>query len=195
MKSITFKKFCSFFSTQSFDFEKSGESGFKIDFSKERLKEKVYSNYSKYSRGSGISSLILLLMLFLFSNFLIAQTVSNNSQWGKNGSASSPASPVNWANGNAQQTNSHYAEGQSIATRIEVTGLTVGVEATLTFHLNIVQGSNNPPLHAFDFFTGPDRVAELIQLVENCSLFLYLATQYQWIQTDMPPADRGPKQQ
>ena len=102
-----------------------------------------------------------------FINPTNGQTVSNNSQWGKNGPADAPVSPVDWANGNAQGTNSHFTEGQSIPTRIEVTGLTADVEATLTFNINIIQGSNVPPKHAFDFFTGPNRIAELVQPLDG----------------------------
>ncbi len=136
----------------------------KLDFFEESLNEKLFSNQSRWK---GISSLILLLIFFLFSNLVSAQAVSNNSQWGKNGAASAPASPVNWANGNSQGTNSHFAEGESVPTRIEVTGLTAGVEATLTFNINVIQGSNVPPKHAFDFITGPNRISEAVQPLDG----------------------------
>ncbi len=71
MKKFTLSGFADFFSFKDLSFETTGESSFKLDFSKENLKEKSYSNQS---RSRGISSLIILFVLFLFSNFLTAQT-------------------------------------------------------------------------------------------------------------------------
>src|SRR6478752_8055501 len=78
------------------------------------------------------TSVLFLLMFFVFSNLSYGQSNTNNSQWGKNGPASAPDSPVDWANGNAQKTNSHFREDQSIPTRIELEGLTIGVPASVT---------------------------------------------------------------
>ena len=106
---------------------------------------------------------ILLFMLGQIA--LYGQANTNNSQWGKNGPASAPVSPVNWANGNAQATNSHYTEGQSIPTRIELVGLTPNVPASVTFNINITQGSDGK--HAFDFFTGPNRIEEVVSPLDG----------------------------
>lgn len=73
MKKFTLSGFADFFSFRDLFFEKTGESGFKLDFSKENLK---VEGYSHQSRGKGISSLILLFVLFLFSNFLTAQVIA-----------------------------------------------------------------------------------------------------------------------
>ncbi len=73
MKRFTLLGFRNFFSSQSLAFDSSGESSFKLDFSKESLNEKRHSNRSS---SGGISSLILLLILFLFSNFLSAQIIT-----------------------------------------------------------------------------------------------------------------------
>jgi len=80
MKRFTLRGFLNLFSSQSLVFDSSGESSFKLDFSKESLKEKGYSSQS----SRGISSLILLLILFLFSNFLSAQinVDGNPTEWG-----------------------------------------------------------------------------------------------------------------
>ena len=106
------------------------------------------------------------ILLLVFGQFtLYSQSNTNNSQWGKNGPASAPASPVNWANGNAQATNSHFTEGQSIPTRIELAGLTPNVPASVTFNINIIQGSDGQ--HAFDFFTGPNRIEEIVSPLDG----------------------------
>jgi hypothetical protein len=115
---------------------------------------------------------ISLMMPFLFgaiflTNQSYGQSNTNNSQWGKNGKASAPESPVLWANGNAQAQNSHFVEGQSVPTRIELDGLTAGVPASVTFNINIIQGNNGE--HAFDFFTGPNRIAETVSPLDGLS--------------------------
>ena len=109
---------------------------------------------------SWLKYLLLLCCALMFSFMTKAQSVSNNSQWGKNGKASAVEDPVLWANGNAQEQNSHFAEGQSIATRIEMTGLTPLVQASVSFSINIIQGNNQE--HAFDFFTGAQRITEIV---------------------------------
>ncbi|TDR18240.1 hypothetical protein, partial [Flavobacterium cheniae] len=106
-----------------------------------------------------------ILLLVFGQVTLYSQSNTNNSQWGKNGPASAPASPVNWANGNAQATNSHFTEGQSIPTRIELAGLTPNVPASVTFNINITQGNDGQ--HAFDFFTGPNRIEEIVSPLDG----------------------------
>ena len=106
-----------------------------------------------------------ILLLVFGQVTLYGQSNTNNSQWGKNGPASAPVSPVNWANGNAQATNSHFTEGQSIPTRIELDGLTPNVPASVTFNINIIQGSDGQ--HAFDFFTGPNRIQEIVSPLDG----------------------------
>ena len=84
MKKFTLSGFADFFKFKDLSFENSGESSFKLDFSKEKLKGKVSSNQSS---SKGISSLILLLILFLFSNFLSAQVITVDgltSDWSNN---------------------------------------------------------------------------------------------------------------
>ncbi|WP_310379271.1 hypothetical protein, partial [Flavobacterium sp.] len=80
MKKFTLSGFLNFFTSKDLAFNNNGESGFKLDFSKENLKQKVNSNQSS---KSGISSIIILLVLFLFSNFLTAQITldGNPSDW------------------------------------------------------------------------------------------------------------------
>ncbi len=80
MKRFTLQRFLNFFTPKDLIFENSEESIFKLDFSKDNLREKRYSNKSS---SRGINSLILLFVLFLFSNFLSAQIVLDGdpSDW------------------------------------------------------------------------------------------------------------------
>ncbi len=119
----------------------------------------------KFKKG-WFFSLSFLFLVFCQTSFY-GQSNTNNSQWGKNGPASAPASPVNWANGNAQGTNSHFREGESVPTRIELVDLTPNVPASVTFNINIIQGSNVK--HAFDFFTGANRIAETVNPLDGLS--------------------------
>lgn len=85
--------FADFFSFKDSSYETTGESSFKLDFSKENLKEKSYSHQS---RGKGINSLILLFVLFLFSNFLTAKVITidgNTTDWSGNPSIKHVQSP------------------------------------------------------------------------------------------------------
>ncbi len=128
------------------------------------LKNTMNLSFSIY-----LKSLLMLSFLFTatFVN-LYGQTTTNNSQWGKNGPVSAPlTSGLNWANGNAQGSNSHFTEGQSAPTRIEMTGLTTGVPTSMTFNINITQGNGGK--HAFDFFTGPNRINELVDPLSGLS--------------------------
>lgn len=77
MKRFTLPEFFYFFGFKHLVLERTGESSFKRDFSKNRLKVDVDSNQSS---SKGISSLILLFLLFLFSNFLFAQTIVIDGQ-------------------------------------------------------------------------------------------------------------------
>ena len=83
MKRFTLLGFLNLFTPKDLLFESSGESSFKMNFSKDSLKEKVYSNHSRNS----ITSLFMLLILFLFSNFLSAQIITvdgSTSDWSNN---------------------------------------------------------------------------------------------------------------
>jgi hypothetical protein len=130
----------------------------------------------KFNKNLVYCFTILLLMFGQFSFY--GQSNTNNSQWGKNGSLASPDNPVDWANGNAQGSNSHFREGQSIPTRIELDGLTVGQPASVTFNINIVQGNDGQ--HAFDFFTGPTRIAEAVQPLDGLSGYGPVPNYYQF---------------
>ncbi len=62
--------------------------------------------------------------------------------------------PLGWVNGNAQGQQAHWREGDSIAYRVIITGLTPGSSGnTLLFNWSTVHGSE----HAIDYITSYDR--------------------------------------
>jgi hypothetical protein len=67
-------------------------------------------------------------------------------------SPDSQPNSTGWANGNAGQSNSHYAEGGSIAYRNRVTGLTPG-----TYTLRMSYGIKHGDVHALDYLTHVNR--------------------------------------
>jgi len=77
------------------------------------------------------------------------QAAANLDQ-GANGPAISPISPVDWENGNLNQSKSHYVEGFSIPYRITMTGLpTDGTQVTIWIGYDI----KNSDKHAIDYLT------------------------------------------
>ncbi len=86
-------------------------------------------------------------------------TGSYNLDQGKNGGISNtPISPVEWVNGNLNQSGAHYQEGQSVPYRVILTGLPVNVPSTVKIEWDIRQSSKN----AIDYITGPQRIAETV---------------------------------
>jgi hypothetical protein len=70
----------------------------------------------------------------------------------RNGTASSPTSPVHYQNGNAGAQNSHYIEGHSIAYRLHLTNLTTAPPAdthSVVIEWDIKHSSRN----AIDYIT------------------------------------------
>lgn len=77
-----------------------------------------------------------------------------NLDQSRNGSAASPTSPVDWVNGNAGASNSHYVEGMSIPYRAILTDLPTSTPITITFGYDIKHSSK----HAIDYLTYYDRL-------------------------------------
>ncbi|MBI4188891.1 MAG: hypothetical protein HY529_06760, partial [Chloroflexi bacterium] len=79
-----------------------------------------------------------------------------NLDQARNGSATSPTSPIDWVNGNAGASNSHYMEGFSIPYRVVFTDLPTGSSnpITLTIGFDIKNSSKN----AIDFITHYNRL-------------------------------------
>jgi len=89
----------------------------------------------------------------------------------RNGTLASPADcvagtpPLGWVNGNANGTQAHWTEGQSIPYRIRLTGLTNGQhELTIRYDYTAPTGE-----HAFDYLTTFNRSAPS---ADPCSDFL-----------------------
>lgn len=62
-----------FFNSKDLAFERSGESSFRLDFSKKSIEELDLNDKCSHNlddNSYGTSSLIILFLLFLFSNFL-----------------------------------------------------------------------------------------------------------------------------
>ena len=146
MKRFTLPDFFHFFISKHLVLESRGESSFRQDFSKDRLKGNVDSNQSS---SRGISSLILLFLLFLFSNFLFSQNPSTSLSQGQNGSLSGILDPMHWRNGNLNPQQSHYVEGHSIPYRVLMINMPVGQEVELILGYDVVNGGK----YAIDFIT------------------------------------------
>jgi hypothetical protein len=85
----------------------------------------------------------------------------------RNGSKASPTDPVDWVNGNAGSSNSHYKEGQSIPYRLTLTNLPFGAsnQNSVKIEWDIEHSSKN----AIDYITTvvrnpPGGIAETIHV-------------------------------
>ncbi|MFY9556815.1 MAG: hypothetical protein WAV47_19045, partial [Blastocatellia bacterium] len=78
---------------------------------------------------------------------------AGNLDQARNGSATSPITPVNWVNGNAGASNSHYREGYSIPYRLLLTNLAVGTHV-VEIEWDIRHSSKN----AIDYITHYNRL-------------------------------------
>src|SRR5262249_5969977 len=95
-------------------------------------------------------------------SFLLAATshAANPSatlSQGANGRFGAPVSPVTWQNGNMNENNSHYLEGQSVPYRLVMTGLTNGP------HVVIIEWDiKNSDRDAIDYLTSCHRIVETV---------------------------------
>ena len=78
---------------------------------------------------------------------------AGNLDQARNGSAASPTTPVDWVNGNAGASNSHYREGYSIPYRLILTGLAAGPHNVV-----IEWDIRNNGKNAIDYITYYDRL-------------------------------------
>jgi hypothetical protein len=121
-------------------------------------------NWRKRFSGKAVKGWCLLLSLALAGSTRLFAGSSASLDQAANGSFSSPASPVNWQNGNANQNNSHYAEGQSIPYRLIMTGLSKGSH-TVVIEWDIRNSSEN----AIDYITSFGRIAESVNPLSGVS--------------------------
>ncbi|MEO5984562.1 MAG: hypothetical protein ABIP80_03595, partial [Ferruginibacter sp.] len=104
------------------------------------------------------------MLFFLVGSFLPAKVAAQcngiavNPDQAVNGRATAPISPVDWINGNVNESKSHYVEGQSIPYRIQITGLIAGQHYTHTFCYDITKGGK----HAIDYLTSYQRISETV---------------------------------
>lgn len=84
---------------------------------------------------------------------------SYNLDQGKNGGTGDPViSPVDWINGNLNQSSAHYIEGQSVPYRVILSDLPTGVPSSIKIEWDIRQSGKN----AIDYITGPQRISETV---------------------------------
>src|SRR5215471_6819663 len=86
-----------------------------------------------------------------------------NLDQAENGPATAPLATSNWINGNLNQNDSHYGEGDSVPFRMDLTGLT-GSTHTLVIQFDYTVTSGN---HAYDYLTSFDRLTSNNQTVAN----------------------------
>lgn len=96
----------------------------------------------------------LFLVFFLASNFSHSQTIK--LEQGQNGGVDkAPVSPVNWASGNSNPTNSHFAEGQSIPYRLTISKLRAGNHV-----VEVEWDTRSKDKNAIDYITSFKRICE-----------------------------------
>lgn len=96
----------------------------------------------------------LLIILLFASNFSYSQTVK--LEQGQNGGIDgSPVSPINWATGNSNTSNSHFVEGQSIPYRLTISKLRGGSHV-----VEIEWDTRSKGKNAIDYVTSFNRICE-----------------------------------
>src|SRR5215471_2836824 len=80
-----------------------------------------------------------------------------------NGKPSAPLAVGAWQNGNINENNSHYAEGDSVPFQMDLTGLT-GSTHTLIIQFDYTVTAGN---HAYDYLTSFDRLTQNNKTVAN----------------------------
>ena len=74
------------------------------------------------------------------------------------------AGPLGWTNGNAGAENAHFAEGQSIPYRIQLTNL-----SATTYTLELGYDTKHSSKHAIDYLTTVNRINEVVDPCEDIS--------------------------
>ncbi len=101
---------------------------------------------------------LLFVGSVLLSSFLASAASGANLDQCKNGGfGATPVDPCQWVNGNLNANQAHYIEGQSIAYRAVMTGLSIGTH-TLTIGYDITRSSK----HALDYLTSYRRITEAV---------------------------------
>ena len=101
-----------------------------------------------------LPSLMICLAASLTGASVSLRAASADLWQARNGTPTSPKSPVQWAKGNAGPSNSHYVEGNSIPYRVVMSDLTNGPHRLIIEWDTIHKGK-----HAIDYITHYDRLA------------------------------------
>ncbi len=100
------------------------------------------------------------------AQFTDGPIAGNLDQAHNGGVGKTPVSPVDWVNGNANKSNSHFAEGDSMPYRLVLTGLTAGDTYTVDIEWDIRDNG----LNAFDYLTSYDRIGEAVDPLRGLGL-------------------------
>ncbi|PIF62139.1 T9SS type A sorting domain-containing protein [Flavobacterium sp. 11] len=114
---------------------------------------KVSQSYNVYTQQNIISQAFILDAIGSESGFKAVKPQTANIDQIRNGSKSSPVTPGNWVNGNANATQAHYAEGWSIPYRIVMNNLVSGSH-DLIIEWDIKHSGKN----ALDYITHYDNI-------------------------------------
>ena len=117
-----------------------------------------------FNRLRGNPLKVRLGVLLLGAAQLVSANPSASLSQGGNGSFTNAVSPVNWQNGNANENNSHYFEGESIPYRLVITGLSPG-----THNVVLEWDIRNSSEMAIDYVTHFQRIAETVNPLSGLS--------------------------
>ncbi|MCL6257633.1 S8 family serine peptidase [Aquiflexum sp. TKW24L] len=126
---------------------------------------------------------MLLLIFLLAANFSIAQTV--RLEQGQNGGINqTPVSPVNWATGNSNNSNSHFFESQSIPYRLTISKIRADFKGVIEIEWDTRTNGKS----AIDYITGFDRICEVVEPVPGLP---FGSNAYQYATIPAPGAGSG----
>ncbi len=108
---------------------------------------------NRSNRPSTRAAALFLALSFMIMTSLTVHGQSGNLKQARNGAANSPVSPVDFVNGNAGSSNSHFLESMSVPYRYVITGLAPGTH-TLIIEYDIKKNYN----HAIDYITHYNRL-------------------------------------
>ena len=105
-------------------------------------------NFYKSKVSGFLTILLCCCIVLLYSTSTYAQQPGANLDQARNGTPLVPISPINWVNGNAGASNSHYIEGHAIPYRVVMSNLPLdGTVVTIELEYDATQGGK----HAIEF--------------------------------------------
>lgn len=109
---------------------------------------------------------VVSMVLTMVPSVAFAAEAATLNQAENGGVNNAPISPVDWVTGNVNQAKGHYVEGQSVAYKMEVTGLTPGVQSSLIVGFDVTKSNK----YALDYITSDDRIAETVDPCSDTSI-------------------------